>query len=575
MHVDSTRRTIVKAALALAAAPVTAACACPAARPAAAPIRPTGLAPLAPARVQAKAVPLAFDVHAHLFNATDVPVAGYLAGPVAHSWPLPLRSAVRAAAPFVERLAQRFPISCGEEMDEIRKLLGRTQGLAPAAASAALRAEIDANALAHLDELEAELVRELPRSEFGRVLDEADRRSRAAQRFAPPARPLSRDPERIALALRRGRAGPSVGDPSRKSRLAIQEADADGVLAFVGNMLSLRHHNLRAFQQGYTEADGAFGIDACFASLVDFDYWLDCERTASSLRDQVLLHEQLAMLSGGYVLPLVPYNPWTDIARDGASLALVKEAVEKHGFVGVKVYPPMGFQPLGNEKIRSRLRRPPLEQLDKRLEKLYAWCAAEQVPVMAHTAHSMGRDSAHDGLSAPVWWDKVVTQFPGLRINAGHFGGDHHAKGEDWPREFVALMGTGRGSRFYADLGFADALFNPKSPTYARTAGLLAGPLAGAGSASVHSRIMYGSDWLMLSRLPRWEDYAHAVERFLRSVPGLDHAAALRSVFFDSAAHCYGLRAGEATRARLERFYRDAQVPLPAWMGALDREGPA
>lgn len=573
MDVDSSRRKVIQAALALAAAPAAAA-ACPAPRAPAKPIGPTGLLPLAPARVQPKTLPLAFDVHAHLFNASDVPVAGYLAGPVAHSWPPLLRNAARTAAPFVERLAQRFPISCGEEMDELRKLLTQARGMVPAMAAETLRSQVDANAQARLGEIEAVLVRELPRSTFGRALDEADRRSRAAVGLAAAARPLSRDPERIGQALRSGRAGP-VPDAATKSGQAALGGDAAGVLAFVGNMLSLRHHNLRSFQRGYTETDSAFGIDACFASLVDFDYWLGCDRTASSMRDQVLLHEQLALLSGGYVLPVAPYNPWTDIERDGESLRTVQWAVREHGFVGVKIYPPMGFQPLGNEKIDSRRRRPSLAQLDRRLEALYAWCEAEQVPVMAHTGHSMGRDNAHDGLSAPVWWDRVVSRFPGLRVNAGHFGGDYHAGSEDWPRQFVKLMGTERGSRFYADLGFADGLFDPKSKAYARTAGFLAGSVAGNGSASVHSRIMYGSDWLMLSRLPRWAEYAHAVERFVRSVQGVDHDAALRAVFFDSAARCFGLHQGEAARMRLERFYRAAGLPAPVWMAVLDRDGGA
>ena len=57
---------------------------------------------------------------------------------------------------------------------------------------------------------------------------------------------------------------------------------------------------------------------------------------------------KLAVLSGSYVLPLVPHKPRTDIERDGQSFKLVRRAIEERCFVGVKLYPPMGFRPLGN-----------------------------------------------------------------------------------------------------------------------------------------------------------------------------------------------------------------------------------
>lgn len=567
MELDSKRRKLIISTVALAA-PLPAIAACPAPRPPAATLDAGGRQPLVPAQVRAKRLPLALDVHAHLFNATDVPVAGFLAGPVAHSWPALLRNVARTAAPFVERMALRFPVSCGEEVAELQALLARQGARGVAADAGSIRDEIDRSAGRRMDDIERELVRELPRSDLGRALDEADRRYQAsALGVKSLARPLSRDPGRIAEALRRT----GSGSMDAKANSGASRFDVAGVLTFIGAMLSLRHHNLRTFQKGYTEGDGAFGIAACFASLVDFDYWLGCERTASSMQDQLLVHEQLALLSGGYVLPVAAYNPWTDIVRDGESLRMVQDAVGKRGFVGVKVYPPMGFHPLDNQRIGSRKKRPSLAELDKRLAALYGWCVDQQVPVMAHTDHSMGRDHAHDSLSAPKWWDRVVTRYPGLRINAGHFGGDYQAGGEDWPRQFVQLMGTTRGAGVFADLGFAAGLFDPRSRAYARTADFLSGPL-GAGQAGVHSRIMYGSDWLMLSRLPQWAGYPAAVERFVRALRGVDHEAALRSVYFDGAVRCFGLAKGARNRTRLERFYAERQVPPPAWLGVLDSQ---
>src|SRR5262249_42628637 len=108
---------------------------------------------------------------------------------------------------------------------------------------------------------------------------------------------------------------------------AANANDPGGYLEFIGHMLSYRFMNIRDYQEFYTEADGVPGIDAVFNALVDFDYWLDCP-TESSREDQVKVQSFLSLLSGGYMLPLVSYNPWTDIERKDASLNLVKMAIK-------------------------------------------------------------------------------------------------------------------------------------------------------------------------------------------------------------------------------------------------------
>lgn len=78
----------------------------------------------------------------------------------------------------------------------------------------------------------------------------------------------------------------------------------DGVLAFVGYMLSYRWMNLLAYQRAYSTSDSAFGVDQILGALVDFDHWLT-PLPLTAHEDQIKLHQLLSQLSGGYMRP-----PW-------------------------------------------------------------------------------------------------------------------------------------------------------------------------------------------------------------------------------------------------------------------------
>lgn len=146
----------------------------------------------------------------------------------------------------------------------------------------------------------------------------------------------------------------------------------------------------------------------------------------------------------------------------GSALALVKEAIETQGFVGVKVYPPMGFLPTGNADMVSRLGEFKRElkrawgkrardvfyaaglrdddddnvevdiqgtALDGALDAFYAYCAAKNVPIMAHTSRSQGTFydnaawKAADLAADPLLWKPVLDKYPTLRLNMAHAGG--------------------------------------------------------------------------------------------------------------------------------------------------------
>jgi len=80
--------------------------------------------------------------------------------------------------------------------------------------------------------------------------------------------------------------------------------------------------------------------------MVDFDEPLGRgHATASPIPDQVAVMSKITELSRGRLLTLAPYCPLKDAAHQGASLKSVSDAWTKPGFVGAKMYPPMGFSP--------------------------------------------------------------------------------------------------------------------------------------------------------------------------------------------------------------------------------------
>ena len=149
----------------------------------------------------------------------------------------------------------------------------------------------------------------------------------------------------------------------------------------------------------------------------------------------------------------VAYNPYRDFLTNCPptdSLDLVRRAILEHGARGVKIYPPSGYRPAGND-IRprpvglfekqpkrqwdaryARLGNNPNHTLDQQLERLLEWCIAQDVPVFVHCGHQ--EFEARRGYGAhhadSLFWQQFLESHstPGqpctLRLCLGHAGGD-------------------------------------------------------------------------------------------------------------------------------------------------------
>jgi predicted TIM-barrel fold metal-dependent hydrolase len=481
--------------------------------------------------VKAKGAPSwVIDVHAHFFNARDVPVEGYLAGPVAHNRPGTAGRLVRALAPLAGRLAALAP-SARTEYTE----------LVNAAGSAELKSLTNTDLLVRLERQRSQFLKvqstkayEILRgSTFETLYNETGDESKRMQGLTvDKLGPLS-----LSQAVQQD-THPSSPDDRTAQRLLPANAEPayrDGVLAFVGYMLSYRWMNLIAYQRAFTTGDSAFGIDRVFGSLVDFDHWLMPPPLVAH-EDQIRVHQLLSQLSNGYMRPLVAYNPWSAVKEPQRVLNRVIDAVESRGFVGIKIYPPNGFRPLGNLQYRGAHPGAPLgSRLDQALMELWQAAVRLDVPVMAHGAHTMGSDDAHEALAGPEGWSVVLQQVGATtppRVNIGHFGGDEFT--QPWADNFASLMERADGARMYADVGYWSRLRCSQETECAERVKL---KQLLVNRQILKDRLMYGSDWLMLSQERRWDLYPADL------LAATNDLISSEAFFGANAAACFGVAA--------------------------------
>ena len=311
---------------------------------------------------------------------------GFVAECIGHSEQDPvLRRLIELLAPLLEALALLAP-TAADELRQLRAFDRDVQGRSSTEVSLRFATLIDTERTLASERL-AEAI-------SGTALE----RELLALKSSPAAPPRrgTLSPAEIRDIVNRTRR-PSPPALARSSLTASPSDVADGFIAFLIYMLSLRASNLEVHHDAYASDTHAFGIDLVLGSLVDFDYWIDCP-PRSAHEDQIAVHARLAAARPTYFKPLAAYNPWTDIQQSGAGLARVVKAIQDYGFGGVKIYPPIGFMPAGNAANYppTSKRHPDLMKLDTALKTFFDKCAEIGAPVLAHTARSNGRDDDHD-----------------------------------------------------------------------------------------------------------------------------------------------------------------------------------
>ena len=495
--------------------------------------------------------PLTIDVHAHVFNGSDLQIEGFLTRILARDDP----DTYRTAAELLAEIGRNFAPTAAQEIAELQRI------------DAVLRTCIANGVMqALVDERQAGYDR--ARNQLQSAVRSIRTRKRRLARNSLEQL-IDNLPESYSVYKR---SGP-------RAYFSAKSVTARGALNFLIRNFQFRYVNVYEYLLEYSRGRTR-KVDMLVTHLVDYDWPIgDGTSTPTSLKDQVRVMERISQVTGGRVLCFAPYDPFKEIAS-GSSLSFVVDAIMNHGFVGVKIYPPMGFAPLGNaafpdsfwdnSALPANFPRNQLgPRLDQALMALYSWCQVNGVPIMAHTNASNGPAPKFDQLTYAKYWAQVSRAFPGLRLDFGHFGVTSLASTTQ-PDALADLMPN--GEYLYADSGyFAEVLSDQAGLEAYLTARMQR--TSNRGPAAVAQRLMYGTDWEMV--VLEGSMSSHYLASFEAMYSRLDRNTSLGAdgtlshrFFGINAAKFLGLGIGQPSRRRLDQYY--SLSSKPAWMAKVD-----
>jgi predicted TIM-barrel fold metal-dependent hydrolase len=218
--------------------------------------------------------------------------------------------------------------------------------------------------------------------------------------------------------------------------------------------------------------------DALAALMMDIRAPEEPERDQSNFLRQLEGTREAALQRPGRVLPFFAVHP-----ERPDHFGLMEEAIGEGAFVGVKLYPSLGYAVDGPELMR-----------------VYEFCMQEEVPVLLHCSHGgFYRGETDVDFCDPAHWEPVlVGPLEELRVCFAHFGGWQSLGRPDgldagtWGATILRLMRE--RPHVYTDLSFhTDQMYDPAAEAhyFDRLGSLLE-------DAHLRRRILFGTDsWLL------------------------------------------------------------------------------
>lgn len=492
------------------------------------------------------------DCHCHTFNANDLPIFGFLNRVVLNADEEVLPKLVLPLARVLSKLTHSAP-GARQELRKIAELLGEP----------------------YIEEAPEEGVTEaVPGREDEGEPDDAqfmgDLRE-AIQELESSAREEDRN---LLLHLEK-ETGVEKSDENLEAfpvDLAKAIWEGGGVAArylkWVKLLTKYRYKITERLINTYSTDEEA--VDLFTPALIDYDRWVD-DRAVTSLPSQIALMEGNIRLHKGRIHPFFPVDPWRAAYTPGPSegpLTWLRQAVEQHGFVGAKLYPPMGYSAIDNAGHSSFPPNAPDAtdvfgaRLDEALQALYAYCAGEDIPLLTHCADSNEVQDEFGERAGPAYWERVVQDYPLLRINLGHFGDlDTLSTGDGWAWKVGQLLNES-STHVYADVSHHSAILEKegREKTIENLKRLF------DRYPAAKDRIMFGTDWIMLARVKNHARFLIEFRDAFQYAFGTDVANKFMGL---NAVKFLGLRPGDKTRQRLDLFYARHGIPTPSWANAI------
>lgn len=114
-------------------------------------------------------------------------------------------------------------------------------------------------------------------------------------------------------------------------------------------------------------------------------------------------------------------------------------------FAGIKVYPPLGFNPWPKDYSEER----------EKAELLYSTCVKKKIPIITHCGGSGFRTVSkndYERFATPERWQEVLEHYPKLKICFAHLGTEKGVKKHKWTKKIFELIANPKYPNVYTDI---------------------------------------------------------------------------------------------------------------------------
>ncbi|WP_420430282.1 amidohydrolase family protein [Kordiimonas sp.] len=554
--------------------------------------------------------PLRIDTHAHIFNAEDLPIRGVVGFLTQTHLPLGELGGVigRSLAFLLEVIVQAVAPGFKKECEELDAILdGQKAYQAPPQLKDKDMIRIIQDGLENGGD---------PKKDLAKFREHVAITIEARRRGASFTSPLALSAEEEAdfgrwqtelgeeVLEEAYRQSEKADDRRREDRFVPTTLAAYALAIFIFYLLApevlraaISSHigNAHRLMRIFGEArDGSPAIDLFVTAEVDMDIWVhQSHRGSKNTQDETqILMEKVALATGGRMLPFASFDPLREVvsresntaltdqdtAPEITPLELAKRAVMERGFVGIKLYPAMGFKPYFNNEFDAdpNARWPKAgwgienlgAKLDAALFDLYRFCLDNDVPVMCHANTSMYSHRDYKTRGQPKNWQalfdaqiKGLEDIRNLRLNLGHLARiDSTTPYEgSWVEQAASTIAS--DNRVFADFANYDGVHTAtgRERLQANLRKLH------ANSPAIGSRVMFGTDWWMLASDKKVLSY---VDDIRNTVSGTDGIVSEARFLGGNAVDFLGLKSGEKPFERLKTYYAtNPHKPIePKWL---------
>lgn len=222
------------------------------------------------------------------------------------------------------------------------------------------------------------------------------------------------------------------------------------------------------------------------------------ESKKEDVKEKTNIPKMLARYFGGYTGNYKTFfetytkcfgnNEKDAIKKHGISIENI-ENIKNHFFAGIKLYPPLGFDPWPDpDKVAADKRERAGAEFDK-VNYLYQFCQEKGIPITVHCLNGgFVVDDNYLKNTNPDKWEEVLSRYKDLKINFAHCGIDDTlsiAKLSQWTETVFALIKNNKN--VYGDFAIV-----AKNKEFYKPF------LEWVGKSMIENRILFGSDFPML-----------------------------------------------------------------------------